>query len=140
MPTPDGKVQVDATTVVARHSARGKAALDSGPRRLVILEGGHSLSASARRPGRGDVKFLRVTARRRNRLLHPRCAADDNAPQWRPFVRIPSGTQSRVGPSPAASPLLEVLTGTRRWHLAPGDCRALLPYLPERSVHCVVTS
>jgi DNA modification methylase len=55
-------------------------------------------------------------------------------------VRIPSGTQGRVGPSLAASPLLEVLAGQRRWHLAAGDCRALLPLLPECSVHCVVTS
>src|SRR5262249_40515733 len=135
-----GKVQVDATTVVARHSARVKAALDSGPRRLVILEGGHRLSASARRPGRGDVQDLRVTARRLNRLRHPRGAADDNAPQRRSFVRIPSATQGRVGPSRAASPLLEVLAGQRRWHLAAGDCRALLPWLPARSVHCVFTS
>jgi hypothetical protein len=32
------------------------------------------------------------------------------------------------------------LSGQGRWHLAAGDCRALLPLLPERSVHCMVTS
>ena len=98
---------------------RGKAALDSGPRRLVILEGGHRLSASVRRPGRGNVKYLRVAARRLNRLLHPRGAADDNAPQLRPFVRIPSGPQGQIDPSSAASPLLEVVTGLLSLPLLP---------------------
>ena len=54
-------------------------------------------------------------------------------------MRSPSGTAAQVEPSPAR-PLLEVLASQRRWHLAAGDCRALLPWLPERSVHCVFTS
>src|SRR5262245_48386197 len=56
------------------------------------------------------------------------------------MVRTPTGTQARVERSPATEPLLEVLTGQRRWHLAAGDCRALLPLLTERSVHCVISS
>jgi hypothetical protein len=55
-------------------------------------------------------------------------------------VRTSFGTQGRIDRCPAARPVLEVLAGARRWHLADGDCRALLPLLPERSVHCVVIS
>jgi hypothetical protein len=34
----------------------------------------------------------------------------------------------------------EVLAGTRAWHIGQADCRRLLPWLPRRSVQCVVTS
>jgi hypothetical protein len=48
----------------ARHDAQVKAALDNGPCALVILGGGHDLSASVRRLGKGKVEYLRVTTTR----------------------------------------------------------------------------
>jgi len=59
---PKGKL--DPAKVEARHDAQVKAALDSGPCALLILGGGHDLTASVRRLGKGKVEYVRVTTSR----------------------------------------------------------------------------
>src|SRR5262249_46736640 len=61
--TPDGKVKADAAKVEARHDAQVRAALDSGPVAVIVLGGGHDLSAAVRRAG-GDIEYVRVTVKR----------------------------------------------------------------------------
>jgi hypothetical protein len=56
--------KVDPAKNEARHDAQVKAALDSGPCALLILGGGHDLTASVRRLGKGKVEYVRVTTAR----------------------------------------------------------------------------
>src|SRR5262249_6484610 len=55
---------LDPTKNEAGHDAEVKVALDSGPFALLILGGGHDLSASVRRLGKGRVEYMRVTTAR----------------------------------------------------------------------------
>ena len=54
----------DIGKVEARHDFQVRAALRSGPCSLLILGGGHDLSAAVRRLGGGDTEYLRVFTRR----------------------------------------------------------------------------
>jgi hypothetical protein len=58
------KGMLDPTKNEARHDAQVKAALDSSPCALLILGGGHDLSASVRRLGKGKVEYVRLTTAR----------------------------------------------------------------------------
>jgi hypothetical protein len=58
------KGKLDPAKNEARHDAQVKAALDGSPSTLVILGGGHDLTASVRRLGKGKVEYVRVTTAR----------------------------------------------------------------------------
>ena len=52
-------------------------------------------------------------------------------------------THEMVRPGPSATDmagLRSFLDGRRRWHLAVGDCRSVLPHLPAHCAQCIVTS
>src|SRR4051812_4965443 len=59
-----GQAQVEPGKREARHDAQVRAALASGPCSLLVLGGGHDLSASVRRLGGWAAEYLRVTTRR----------------------------------------------------------------------------
>jgi hypothetical protein len=57
--------KVERAKLEARHDAQVKAALASGgPCSLLVLGGGHDLSASVRRLGGGAAEYVRITTRR----------------------------------------------------------------------------
>jgi hypothetical protein len=60
----DGKIRVDATRAEAREAAIVAAALRHGPVAVIVLGGGHDLSAQVRRLGGGRCDHLRVTTAR----------------------------------------------------------------------------
>jgi hypothetical protein len=62
--TADGKMEVQTVKVEARHDAQVKRALASGPCSVLVLGGGHNLSASVRRLSGGTTEYVRVTTRR----------------------------------------------------------------------------
>jgi hypothetical protein len=61
---PSGRGEVERAKLEARHDAQVKAALASGPCSLLVLGGGHDLSASVRRLGSGSTEYVRVTTSR----------------------------------------------------------------------------
>lgn len=58
---PDGTVRLDAVAVEARHDGQVKRALAAGPCAVLVLGGGHDLSASIRRLGGGTTEYIRLT-------------------------------------------------------------------------------
>jgi hypothetical protein len=58
---PTGQGKVELGRLEARHHAQVKAVQASGPCSLLVLGGGHDLSASVRRVGGGTTEHLRVT-------------------------------------------------------------------------------
>jgi hypothetical protein len=69
--TPDGRVSIDPGKLEARHDAQVKRVLKSGPVSVIILGGGHDLSASVRRLGNGRVEYIRVTTVQYAKLAGP---------------------------------------------------------------------
>jgi hypothetical protein len=59
----DGKLEIDAAKLEARHDFQVKAAIASGPCSFIILGGNHDLSESVRRLGCGATEYVRVTTR-----------------------------------------------------------------------------